>query len=70
MDALARSVDGAACDYLRQMAWTQEDKTGVDDELWRPPKVHRMSAKKWTERSAKKWIERTDNRYETNHKEY
>ena len=29
LDALSRSVDGAACDYLRQMAWIQKDETGV-----------------------------------------
>ena len=51
MDALSRSLDVAAYDYLRQIAWIQKDETGVDDELWRPLKVHKMSAKKRIERN-------------------
>ena len=51
MEALPRSLDGAACDCLHQMAWIQKDETGIDDELWSLLKVHRKSAKKRIERS-------------------
>lgn len=51
LEILSRSVDGATCDYLRQLAWIQKDDTGVEDELWRPPKVHRMAAKHWLQRA-------------------
>ena len=53
MDALSLSLDGAACDYLRQIAWIRKDETADDDELRRPHKVHKMSANNG--------IERTDN---------
>ena len=53
MDALSRSLDGAACDYLRQIAWIRKDETADDDELRRPHKDHRMSAGKGIERTDK-----------------
>ena len=50
-DALARSLDGAPGDYIRQQAWLVRDEGDADDQLWRPPVLHRLSAKHWLERT-------------------
>ena len=34
-------------DILRQAAWVSKHADTSDDELWRPTKVHRISAKAW-----------------------
>jgi hypothetical protein len=49
-EAAVVSLDGDSYDALRQSAWVQRSQATIDDELWRPPKVHRVAAKTWIEK--------------------
>ena len=50
LEAAGASLDGETYDQIRQVAWVQR-AADVEEELWRPPKLHRVAAKSWLEKS-------------------